>query len=176
MSLTSTDGLSSVAMTATVPANSRTCSAVTSSKSRLLGASTVQRGMTDPSGATPSPLRTLYRVREKSRCIALPTAGPSMVPHPGQTRGTLGRPTRPFGKLVCLLFLGLAGVGIRIRLGAGVGVEPRQPGREAVHGRLELRVQVHEVPQPLSEPGHGDLLIAAPVAEFLDARVGEVHR
>ena len=50
MSVTSTDGLSFVAITATVPAISRTCSAVTSSKSRLVGVSTVQRGMAVPPG------------------------------------------------------------------------------------------------------------------------------
>src|SRR5712691_5530443 len=55
-------------------------------------------------------------------------------------------------------------------------VEPGEPAGQPVHGDFEAGVEVHEGTQPLREPGHADLFVAAPVFEFLDAAVGEVHR
>src|SRR5271169_4459804 len=54
-------------------------------------------------------------------------------------------------------------------------VEASEPGGQAVHGGLEAGVEVDEVAQPLGQPGDGDLLVASPVRQFLDAAVGEVH-
>src|SRR6201995_3172155 len=53
-----------------------------------------------------------------------------------------------------------------------------EPGREAgqpVNGDAESGFEVDEVAEPLGEPGHRDLFFAAPLREFLDAAVGEVH-
>src|SRR5690349_20015806 len=55
-------------------------------------------------------------------------------------------------------------------------VEAGEPGREPFDRRLELRVGVHEVAQPLGEPLDGHGLLAATVDEFLQSPVGEVHR
>src|SRR6202040_1531237 len=55
-------------------------------------------------------------------------------------------------------------------------VEAGQPGGQAVHGGLEVRVKVDEVAQPLGQPGDGDLLVALPVGQLLDPPVGEVHQ
>src|SRR5690349_6104677 len=54
-------------------------------------------------------------------------------------------------------------------------VEPGQPGGQPLDGCLELGVEVDEVAEPLGEPGHGDLVLAAPLRELLDAAIGEVH-
>src|SRR5580698_8660138 len=59
--------------------------------------------------------------------------------------------------------------------GVLVVIESREPAGETVDRRLGIRVLVHEIPQPLGEPADRDLLLAAPVVEFLDAAVGEVH-
>ena len=56
-----------------------------------------------------------------------------------------------------------------------VVIQPGEPAGQAVDGRLEFGAEVHEVAQPLGEPGQADLLLAAPVGQFLDAAVGEVH-
>src|SRR5580693_6734146 len=55
-------------------------------------------------------------------------------------------------------------------------VEPGEPGREPVYRGLEVGVEVDEIAQALGQPGHGDPFLAAPLLEFLDAPVGEVHR
>src|SRR5215472_19310632 len=55
-------------------------------------------------------------------------------------------------------------------------VEAGQPAGQPVHGDVEAGVEVDEVSEPFGEPGHRDLLLAAPVLEFLDAAVGEVHQ
>src|SRR5580658_7438794 len=60
--------------------------------------------------------------------------------------------TRPFG-MSCSYLFSVAGVRV------AVGVQPRQPRREPVDRRLELRVEIDEIAQPLGEPGHADLLI-----------------
>src|SRR5579872_7246524 len=142
MSLTTTDGLSPVAITATDPAISRTRSAVTASKSRLAGASTVQCGMTHPPRRYHCLTHTICRKPGKSRCIAF-------------VRRWGGAP-RPFWIRVLLLFLAC---GVVVRVGVGIGVLPRQPGREPVHRGLELRIEVNEGPEALGEPGHADLLV-----------------
>jgi len=54
-------------------------------------------------------------------------------------------------------------------------VEPGEPGREPVDGDLELWRGIDELPQPLGEPAHADLLAAPPLGKLLDAPVGEVH-
>ena len=41
--------------------------------------------------------------------------------------------------------------------------------------RLELRVGVGELLQPLGEPRQGDLLVTPALLELLDPAVGEVH-
>src|SRR5580698_8811742 len=52
--------------------------------------------------------------------------------------------------------------------------------RRAVNGRalvfVVVRVQVGELAQPRVQPAQRDLVLAAPVGEFLQAAVGEVHR
>ena len=53
--------------------------------------------------------------------------------------------THPFGLMSWFLLFFL--VGGRVT----VGVQPRQPFREPVHRRLELRVQVDEIAQPLGD-------------------------
>src|ERR1039458_2973340 len=55
-------------------------------------------------------------------------------------------------------------------------VEAGQPGSQLLHGRLGLGEQVDELAQPFREPAQADLVIRAPVEEFLDAAVREVHR
>src|SRR5690606_722589 len=55
-------------------------------------------------------------------------------------------------------------------------VQPGEPGRQPVDGRLELGVQVHEVTQPFGQPLHRDLVLAAPLGQLLDAPIREVHR
>jgi hypothetical protein len=54
-------------------------------------------------------------------------------------------------------------------------VEAGQPRREPLDRHLEVRVQVDKEPQLLGQPPQGDLLLAAPLREFLDAPIGEVH-
>src|SRR6266851_2215021 len=56
-----------------------------------------------------------------------------------------------------------------------VVVKAREPGRQLVHRRLRLWVQVDEFEEPLRQPTQGDLVFRAPVLEFLDAAVGEVQ-
>jgi len=56
-----------------------------------------------------------------------------------------------------------------------VVVKAREPGRQSVHRRLGLWVQVDEFAEPLRQPAQGDLVFRAPVLEFLDAAVGEVQ-
>src|SRR6516225_1839580 len=167
MSVTSTDGLSFVAITATVPAISRTCSAVTSSKSRLIGVSTVQCGMAVPPG---DPSTFSYDISRTGEVKMYRVSGAIPRTARAQALETPGDGTRTFGITVFVLFFVVRDVGV------GVRVQPRQPGREPVDRGLELRVQVDEIPQPLGEPGHRDLLVAAAVVELLDPLVGEVHR
>src|SRR5579875_2778170 len=57
-----------------------------------------------------------------------------------------------------------------------VGIQPGQPGRQPVDLLLGIRVQVDELAEALSQPGQGDLLVAAAVGELLQAASGEVHR
>src|SRR5205823_13906372 len=54
-------------------------------------------------------------------------------------------------------------------------VEAGEPGGEALDRRLELRVQVDEVAQPLGQPLQAHRLLAAPLRQLLDTAVGEVH-
>src|SRR6516162_10264109 len=54
-------------------------------------------------------------------------------------------------------------------------VQPGEPGRKPVDRRLELRRDVHELPQPLCQPAEADLFAAPPIGKLLDAAVGEVH-
>src|SRR3984957_20214369 len=171
-SVTDIDGRSSEARTATDPAIRRTFSAVTSSsKSRRLGASTVQLGMTSPPGRLLHLPTTIYRVLEKSRCIAFNGASAPSVPIVDRAMGAEGRRHGPF-EMTALSFL----LVFRIAVWIGVGVGPGEPLGQPVDGGLELGVEVHEVAQPLGQPGHGDLLVAAALVEFLDPGVGEVHR
>ncbi|GAA3045383.1 hypothetical protein GCM10020000_26350 [Streptomyces olivoverticillatus] len=55
-------------------------------------------------------------------------------------------------------------------------VQAGQPGRQALHRHLEVRVEVDELAQALGHPAEGDLLLAPPVLQLLDAAVGEVQR
>src|SRR4051794_6248210 len=55
-------------------------------------------------------------------------------------------------------------------------VEAGEPGRETFYGGLELGEGVHELLEPVGDPGERDLLVAPPRLELLDAPVGEVHR
>src|SRR5580693_4002961 len=131
-------GASLVARTATEPAMARTRRAVTSSKARRVGASTVHCGI----GCLLSrPVTSLFTYD-----ISCP--------------GLVGRSS-------------WAVIGNRRSV---VLVEPGQPAGQPVDGRVELRVEVHEVPEPLGQPGQADLLLAPPFVELFDALVGEVHR
>src|ERR1700722_20128128 len=172
-SVTDSDGRSSEARTATDPAIRRTFSDVTSSKSRRLGASTVQLGMTSPPGGRYLHLpTTIYRVLEKSRCIPSTVPPRPSVPILNRAMAAEGRRNGPF-EMTALSFL------LVFRLVVGivvVGIGPGEPLGQPVGGRLELGIEAHEVPQPLGQPGQGDLLVAAALVEFLDPGVGEVHR
>src|SRR6476646_6959908 len=55
-------------------------------------------------------------------------------------------------------------------------VEAGQPGGQPLDSGLELGVFVDELLQAPREPLDAQLLVAAPLDEFLDAAVGEVHR
>src|SRR5271169_1455831 len=57
----------------------------------------------------------------------------------------------------------------------GVVVEARQPASQRVHGRVCLRVLVHEVTQAFGQPAKRHLISTAALLEFLDPAVGEVH-
>ena len=84
-------------------------------------------------------------------------------PPPRCARQTRSRPGRPR----------LAQLGRdRVTLLAVVAREER---REPVGRACVLGVGVDERPEPVGEPGQGDLLLAATVLELLDAAVGEVH-
>src|SRR3954452_9961686 len=66
------------------------------------------------------------------------------------------------------------------RIGRGASllvilVAAGQPGGEPLDRRLELRMEVDEGAQLLAQPFQRHGLLAAPVDEFLDAPVGEVH-
>ena len=50
-----------------------------------------------------------------------------------------------------------------------------EPGGQALDGGLELGVDVDEALQPVTEPGHADLLLAATRHQLLDPAIGEVH-
>src|SRR4051812_41585421 len=54
-------------------------------------------------------------------------------------------------------------------------LQPGEPGRQPLDRRLEVRVEVDEVPQPLGQPLETDLLLAPTLGELFDAPVGEVH-
>src|SRR5437879_1219188 len=56
-----------------------------------------------------------------------------------------------------------------------VVIQPGQPGGQPLDGRLELRVEVDELAEPLRHPGEGDLLGATPLCKLLDAPISEVH-
>src|SRR5262245_2963073 len=62
---------------------------------------------------------------------------------------------------------------------AGLGVvgvvEAGQPRGKSLDRRLEVRVEVDELAQPLRQPGKRHRLVAAPVVELLDPAIGEVH-
>src|SRR3954465_1940214 len=53
--------------------------------------------------------------------------------------------------------------------------QPGQPRGETLDRRLELGVQVDELPEPIGHPGKGDLFLAPPGGEVLDTPVSEVH-
>jgi hypothetical protein len=57
----------------------------------------------------------------------------------------------------------------------GIIIEPGQPAGQQVNDGLGVRVLIHKVPQPLGQPAERYLLGAAPLVQFLDAAVGEVH-
>lgn len=55
-------------------------------------------------------------------------------------------------------------------------VEPGKPACELVYDGLSVRMVVDEVAQSFSQPAEGNLLVAPPVGQFLDAPVGEIQR
>src|SRR3954447_692812 len=61
-------------------------------------------------------------------------------------------------------------------VGVVVGAPAGQPGGQPLDRHLELRVLVDEGLQLVGQPGEGDLLLAPPVGQLLQAAVGEVHR
>src|SRR5262249_50968602 len=60
--------------------------------------------------------------------------------------------------------------------GLAIVVRPREPAGQPVDRRLRVGVHVDELAQPLRQPAQRDLVVAAPLREFLKAAVGEVHR
>src|SRR5580698_1755564 len=63
-----------------------------------------------------------------------------------------------------------AGLLVRVIL-----VEPGQPRGQPLYRRLGLGEQVDELAQPFRQPAQADLVIRAPVEQFLDTAVGKVH-
>src|SRR5690349_14738676 len=57
-----------------------------------------------------------------------------------------------------------------------VVIEPSDPGGQSLDCRLEFGVLVDELLQPRGEPLDVHLLVAAPLDEFFDAAVGEIHQ
>src|SRR5215469_11880529 len=55
-------------------------------------------------------------------------------------------------------------------------VVPCQPDGQPVDRRFVLRVRVDELGELLGQPGERHRLLAAPLGQFLDAAIGEVHR
>src|SRR5829696_6801748 len=58
----------------------------------------------------------------------------------------------------------------------GVGAAAGQPGGQPLDGHLEVGELVDERLHLVGQPGEGDLLLAPPVGQLLQAPVGEVHR
>src|SRR6266566_8283596 len=54
-------------------------------------------------------------------------------------------------------------------------VQPGEPGGQALHRILERGIEIDELAQAFGQPPGADLLVAAPLGEFLDATIGEVH-
>ena len=54
-------------------------------------------------------------------------------------------------------------------------VIPSEPHSQPVDGRLVLGMQVDELGQLPAQPGKRHFLFPAPVGQFLDAAIGEVH-
>src|ERR1022692_3597380 len=74
-----------------------------------------------------------------------------------------------------LLDLAVGRHGCDSRVVVRIVVEAREPGRQPVHRRLGFGAQVHELAQPFREPAQGDAVVGAPVLQFFDTAVGEVH-
>ena len=54
-------------------------------------------------------------------------------------------------------------------------VEAGEPSREPLHRSLELRMEVDEGAQLISQPGESDLFVPPTFLKLLDAPIGEVH-
>jgi hypothetical protein len=54
-------------------------------------------------------------------------------------------------------------------------VEAGEPSREPLHRSLELRMEVDEGAQLISQPGESDLIVSPTCLELLDTPIGEVH-
>src|ERR1700761_3957754 len=114
-----TDGSSSDASTATVPAARRTRSSLTRSKSSRCGVSTIHRDI-----AIASSMRdihrelttTIYRVAAKSRCIAYERSVPPRRSRPAETDYPGGGGTHSFLAISFGLFL-VAGLRVRVTVG-----------------------------------------------------------
>src|ERR1700735_763410 len=50
-----------------------------------------------------------------------------------------------------------------------------QPGRQTVHRGLELRVHIHELPEPTGQPVQADLILSVLIFKFLYTAISEVH-
>src|ERR1700729_2458851 len=54
-------------------------------------------------------------------------------------------------------------------------VQAGEPAGQAVLRGLEAGVEIDKIAHPLGQPGDGQLLLAPPVRQLLDAAVGVVH-
>ena len=72
--------------------------------------------------------------------------------------------------VVCDQLLGIRGV-----LSLLLVVQAGEPSRQPLYGSLELRMEVDEGTQLISEPGERHLILAPPRLQLLDTPIGEVH-
>src|ERR1700729_3376745 len=150
---TSSDGGSWLARMATEPQTTRTLRAATPPRSMGLGESMVQRGI----AVLPRGLCASFGRRARAG-NGLHTYDISCWPL--HQRSVAAGPVPAAGprRLVFVV------------------VQAGEPAGQPVDLRLGVRVQVDELAQPLGQPAQRDLVLAAPVGEFLQAAVGEVHR
>jgi hypothetical protein len=54
-------------------------------------------------------------------------------------------------------------------------IEAGEPGCQALYRSLKLGMKINKPPQLIGEPGEGNLIIAPPSLQLLNATISEIH-